>query len=110
MLDIWIDMIICIFYLLFFTTPYIIGDILQLKFIRQKLCEKPVLLPQKDYEEAGNYAIRKMQLSIISQILDGIIFAGWVFFGLTHLEDLTHYLNLSETLGYLVFALLFLAI
>lgn len=51
-----------------------------------------------------------MQLSIISQILDGIIFAGWVFFGLTHLEDLTHYLNLSETLGYLVFALLFLAI
>lgn len=110
MLDIWIDMIICIFYLLFFTTPYIVGDILQLKFIRQKLCEKPVLLPQKDYEEAGNYAIRKMQLSIISQILDGIIFAGWVFFGLTHLEDLTHYLNLSETLGYLVFALLFLAI
>ncbi|WP_101025420.1 M48 family metallopeptidase [Helicobacter pylori] len=110
MLDIWIDMIICIFYLLFFTTPYIIGDILQLKFIRQKLCEKPVLLPQKDYEEAGNYAIRKMQLSIISQILDGIIFAGWVFFGLTHLEDLTHYLNLPETLGYLVFALLFLAI
>ncbi|GAA8316234.1 M48 family metallopeptidase [Helicobacter pylori] len=110
MLDIWIDMIICIFYLLFFTTPYIVGDILQLKFIRQKLCEKPVLLPQKDYEEAGNYAIRKMQLSIISQILDGIIFAGWVFFGLTHLEDLTHYLNLPETLGYLVFALLFLAI
>ncbi|GHQ36549.1 hypothetical protein VN1221_11860 [Helicobacter pylori] len=50
MLDIWIDMIICIFYLLFFTTPYIVGDILQLKFIRQKLCEKPVLLPQKDYE------------------------------------------------------------
>ncbi|GAA9381158.1 hypothetical protein BTM415_13820 [Helicobacter pylori] len=64
MLDIWIDMIICIFYLLFFTTPYIVGDILQLKFIRQKLCEKPVLLPQKDYEEAGNYAIRKMQLSM----------------------------------------------
>ncbi|MUU29690.1 peptidase, partial [Helicobacter pylori] len=24
MLDIWIDMIICIFYLLFFTTPYIV--------------------------------------------------------------------------------------
>ncbi len=36
MLDVWIDMIICIFYLLFFTTPYIVGDILQLKCIRQK--------------------------------------------------------------------------
>ncbi len=47
MLDIWIDMIICIFYLLFFTTPYIVGDILQLKFIRQKLCEKTCFTPTK---------------------------------------------------------------
>ncbi|WP_367971862.1 M48 family metallopeptidase [Helicobacter acinonychis] len=110
MLDVWIDMIIFIFYLLFFTAPHILGDVLQVYFIRQKLCEKPILLPKKDYEKVGYYAIRKMQLSIVSQFLDGIIFAGWVFFGLTHLEDLTHYLNLSETLGYVVFALSFLAI
>ncbi len=110
MLDVWMDMIIFIFYLLFFTTPHILGDVLQMNFIRQKLCEKPILLPKEDYEKAGYYAIRKMQLSIVSQFLDSVIFAGWVFFGLTHLEDLTHYLNLSETLGYLVFALSFLAI
>ncbi len=45
MLDIWIDMIFFIFYLLFFTTLSIVSDILQLNFIRQNLCDQPVLLP-----------------------------------------------------------------
>ncbi|AFI06631.1 M48 family metallopeptidase [Helicobacter cetorum] len=110
MLDLWVDMVICIVYWLFFTTPHIVGDILQLNFIRQKLHDKPILLPLNDYEEAGNYAIKKLHLSIGSQVLDGVIFAGWVFFGLGRLEDFTHYLNLSEIMGYLVFALLFLGI
>ncbi len=59
MFDLWIDMIICVFYLLFFTIPHILGDVLQLNFISQKLYDKPVLLPQKDYEEAGNMLLGK---------------------------------------------------
>ncbi|WP_104748295.1 M48 family metallopeptidase [Helicobacter cetorum] len=110
MLDLWVDMVVCIAYWLFYTTPYIIGDGLQLNFVRQKLHEKPILLPQIEYEKAGHYTIKKLQLSIATQIIDGLIFSWWVFFGLGMLENLIHDLEFSEVVGYLVFALLFLGL
>ncbi|AFI04668.1 zinc-metalloprotease [Helicobacter cetorum MIT 00-7128] len=107
--DLWMDMVVCVAYWLFYTIPHIVGDGLQLNFVRQKLHQKPILLSQNDYEEAGNYAIKKLQLSVFTQVLDGLVFAWWVFFGLSMLENCIHYLELPEIMGYLVFALLFLS-
>lgn len=57
-------------------------SIMQIGFISKAKKMSPVLMPAADYLKAGNYAIAKERLSIISAFVEYVVFVFWFAVGL----------------------------
>jgi len=66
----------------------------QYAFLKQKKKDKPILLDEKTWKEAAEYAIKKEQFRIISGIFSAIVFGVWVFGGLGFLNRTLVFENL----------------
>ncbi|NWF65867.1 MAG: M48 family metallopeptidase [Campylobacterales bacterium] len=60
---------------------------MQIGFVSKEKNKSAVLLTQKEYIEAGNYAISKERLSIIDSIIDYGVFLFWIIFGFSYLNS-----------------------
>lgn len=73
----------CIYFALSMYTSF-----MQIGFIQDKKKLKPIILENQKYIEAGNYAIEKEKLTLVSTFYDFIIFIMWIGFGLKALDAL----------------------
>lgn len=97
-------------YIFFYTLPNIILAYLQSKHIKLTLTKEPVILSPGDYKEAGEYSLEKLKLSVISSLIDMVMFLLWVFVGLIWLQDISDSFGLGNNLTSLIYILGFLLI
>ena len=62
-------------------------SVMQIGFINNAKRKEAVLLSQGEFLKAGNYAVAKEKLSIISSFVDYIVFIAWIGFGISILHD-----------------------
>lgn len=72
----------------FYTLYKLILSALQIKFVRENLGRKAVILDQIEYEKAGYAAIINEKFEIFSNLYSFFIFLFWIFFGLGTLASL----------------------
>ena len=72
----------------FYTLYKLILSALQIKFVRENLGRKAVILDQIEYEKAGHAAIINEKFEIFSNLYSFFIFLFWIFFGLGALASL----------------------
>ena len=78
---------IIIFYSVYiFMKLYI--SIMQIGYINQEKRKTPVLMPADKYLTAGNYAVDKEKLSLITTFVDYLVFIWWVFAGFSWLSSM----------------------
>ncbi|PAF45209.1 M48 family metallopeptidase [Helicobacter sp. 11S02596-1] len=94
----------------FYTLPSIILACLQFRYIRFRMEQPPVILSPKDYREAGEYSLAKLKVSIISSVIEFIVFLFWVTIGFWMLGNFLNSLDFSETIRSLCFVLVFLCV
>lgn len=76
-------------YCLYFVVN-VYASFMQVAFIQNAKKLKPIILDDSKYEEAGNYAIEKEKIAIISSFYDFVIFFIWISFGLGALDSLIY--------------------
>ncbi len=78
---------IIIFYSVYtFMKLYI--SIMQIGYINEEKRKTPVLMPADKYLTAGNYAVDKEKLSLITTFVDYLVFIWWVFAGFSWLSSM----------------------
>ncbi len=80
--------IILIYSVYIFMKLYI--SIMQIGYINEEKRKTPVLMPADKYLTAGNYAVDKEKLSLITTFLDYLVFIWWVFAGFAWLSSMVH--------------------
>ncbi len=73
-------------YCIYFTIN-IYTSFMQVAFIKKAKKLKPVILDASKYEIAGDYAIEKEKMTILSSFYEFIIFFAWISFGLEFLDS-----------------------
>uniref|UniRef100_UPI004048D211 M48 family metallopeptidase n=1 Tax=Aliarcobacter sp. TaxID=2321116 RepID=UPI004048D211 len=63
---------------------------MQIGYIKNAKNLKPIILDSEKYIEAGNYAIEKEKIAIVSSFYDFVLFILWIGFGLSYLDSLVH--------------------
>lgn len=61
---------------------------MQIGYIKNAKNLKPIILDSEKYIEAGNYAIEKEKIAIVSSFYDFVLFMLWIGFGLSYLDSL----------------------
>jgi len=70
-----------------FVLVSIYTSVMQIGYINIAKRKKAVLLQPSDFLKAGNYAVAKEKLSIVSSFIDYLFFIGWIGFGISFLQD-----------------------
>lgn len=94
-------------YIVFYVLPSVVLSLLQWKHISLKLQEEPVILPRKDWEEAGEYSLAKLKFSVIKDVVEAVIFLLWLFILLPSLEGLLSVWNIPDILRWTFFVMIF---
>lgn len=94
-------------YIVFYMLPSVVLSLLQLRHIRRKLGEKPVILPHKEWSEAGHYSLEKLKFSVIKDGVETIVFLLWLFVLLPRLEGLLSASNMPEILQWALCVMIF---
>lgn len=82
-------------------------SVMQIGYLAQAKNQKAVLLPQKEFIEAGNYAISKERIGILSTLVELVVFIFWVSNGISWLYGAT---MLAPTAHTIFFVLSFIVI
>ena len=82
-------------------------SVMQIGFISKAKNKKAVLLNQEDFLKAGNYAIAKERMSILSSFIDYLFFIAWIDFGISYLSENIYFedaalLNIAIVMGFVV--------
>lgn len=96
---------------LFYGTYIIVSSIIawrQIKFILKARLEKPIILDTKGYEVAANYGIAKEKMTLISLLIDWVMFGVWMGGGFIALLSLTQ--GFDPQMQAVIAVLLFLGI
>lgn len=68
-------------------------SLMQIRFLHREKTGAAVLMSEKNYRVAGEYALKKEQLGLLSTLLDLGLFAAWILWGIgwlsTHLNSST---------------------
>ena len=62
-------------------------SIMQIGYINEEKRKTPVLMPADKYLTAGNYAVAKEKLGIVTTFVDYLLFIWWVFAGFAWLNN-----------------------
>lgn len=81
-------------------------SVMQTGYLSKAKSQQSVLLPAQEYVQAGNYAITKERLSIVSTIVEYAVFIFWMSFGIAWLDG--QFLTLSSTWHTIFFVLGFI--
>ncbi|RLA73667.1 MAG: M48 family peptidase [Epsilonproteobacteria bacterium] len=60
----------------------------QMSFVSKRKKQKPAILNENDFEKAGDYVEQTQKLSIITTLVDIVMFAFWLSFGLVWLDNI----------------------
>ncbi|WP_027327774.1 M48 family metallopeptidase [Helicobacter pametensis] len=102
--------LVCL-YSLCFAIPSLVLNLLQYRHIQKAMQKEAILLSPKDFVEAGIYALEKLRLAVMQDMMGLIVFVLWIFFGLEWINTLlAHYVRSEITHQVLiVFSFLFLS-
>lgn len=98
-----VETVSILYFLYVITTIYI--SVMQIGYISKAKYSKALILSDKEFKKAGNYAISKERISIVERIFEYVLFLFWIGFGFSYLESL-----LSEIESSLMKSLLFVDI
>ncbi len=92
---------VIIVYSLYILMKIYIG-IMQIGYINEQKLKEPVLMSAEEYVVAGNYAVAKGKLELVSTLVDYLVFLWWVLGGFAWLQGIV------QVEGALLQAVLFL--
>lgn len=97
-------------YVFLYTLPKILLDLVQMNFVRRRVQQRPVILDEVNYKEAGKRALFQLKAHVAQSILECIGFILWVSFGFSYLENLSKVFSGSLFLHSLFFFMIFFMI
>ncbi|OIP55157.1 MAG: peptidase M48 [Helicobacteraceae bacterium CG2_30_36_10] len=62
-------------------------SVMQIGYINQAKRKSAVLLSASEFLKAGNYAVEKEKMNILSSFFDYLLFIAWIGFGVTYLSS-----------------------
>ncbi|CAI6151006.1 MAG: Protease HtpX [uncultured Sulfurimonas sp.] len=82
-------------------------SVMQIGFINQAKRKEAVLLNAEDFLKAGNYAVRKEKMNLVSAFFDYLMFIAWIGFGVKALQENISLeneavLNIAIVMGFIV--------
>ncbi|MDO8454441.1 MAG: M48 family metallopeptidase [Sulfurimonas sp.] len=82
-------------------------SVMQIGFVNQAKRKSAVLLSVDDFLKAGNYAVAKEKMSILSTFVDYLLFVAWLGFGISFLSENLFFesealLNVAIVMGFVV--------
>ena len=91
----------------FYVLISIYASIMQIGYINEKKHKNAVLLSPSEFLKAGNYAVAKEKLSILSSFVDYLFFIAWMGFGIRTLQDNVTFdnaaiLNITVVMGFII--------
>ena len=78
-------------------------SVMQIGYLSKAKNQSAVLLKPKEFIEAGNYAIAKQRIGLVTTFLELFVFVFWMSFGIKWLD--AQFLGLSETMHMISFVL-----
>ena len=82
-------------------------SVMQIGYVNVAKRKTALLLGQADFLQAGNYAVAKEKLSIVSSFVDYLFFIAWLGFGVAYLSTNIYFeneavLNIAIVMGFVV--------
>jgi STE24 endopeptidase len=82
-------------------------SVMQIGFINQAKRKEAVLLNAEDFVKAGNYAVRKEKMNLVSAFFDYLVFIAWIGYGVKALQENIMFenevvLNIAIVMGFVV--------
>ncbi len=82
-------------------------SVMQIGYINQAKRKSAVLLSASEFLKAGNYAVAKEKLSLVSTFFDYFVFIAWMGFGVRYLQENIFFdnaalLNIAIVMGFVV--------
>jgi STE24 endopeptidase len=74
----------CVYFLVSFYTTF-----MQIHYVKRAKLGDAIILQASKFIEAGNYAVEKQKMTLLSIFYDFILFFLWISFGLEYLDTLT---------------------
>ncbi len=68
-------------------------SVMQIGYINQAKRKNAVLLPASEFVKAGNYAVAKEKITLVSTFFDYLIFIAWMGFGVRYLQENIFFAN-----------------
>lgn len=91
-------------YLLFYTIPAILLDILQIRYVVCYSKKQPIILDKHDYLLAAEYTLIQRKISIVSHIYSLVIMVFWLQYGIAYLNEFCLFLTQNGfVLNWLIF-------
>ncbi len=82
-------------------------SVMQIGFVNQAKRKSAVLLSGTDFLKAGNYAVAKEKMSILSTFVDYLLFVAWLGFGISFVSQIAFFenealKNIAVVMGFIV--------
>ena len=82
-------------------------SVMQIGYINQAKRRTPVLLSASEFLKAGNYAVAKEKLTLVSTFFDYLVFIAWMGLGVRYLQETIYIdnaalLNIAIVMGFVV--------
>ncbi|MDA3909640.1 MAG: M48 family metallopeptidase [Sulfurimonas sp.] len=82
-------------------------SVMQIGYVNLAKRKKAVLLSDADFLKAGNYAVAKEKMSIVSSFIDYLMFIIWIGFGISYLSNNIIFedqavMNIAIVMGFVV--------
>ncbi len=68
-------------------------SVMQIGYINQAKRKNAVLLPASEFVKAGNYAVAKEKITLVSTFFDYLVFIAWMGFGVRYLQENIFFAN-----------------
>lgn len=79
--------LVVLIYLLCYVVPAIVLDILQIRYVRTRSTQKPIILNAKDYYTAANYSILQRKIALVKHLFGFVLLIFWLKFGIICLNE-----------------------
>jgi len=74
----------CIYFIISIYTTF-----MQISYVKEAKLKAPIIISSENYKVAGDYAVEKQRVAMLSTLYDFVLFFVWLSFGLQALDQLT---------------------